>query len=41
MLIRSPDLLKDWKHYLEREIQGMLKSFTIKRNKKIFMQIFD
>ena len=33
----------DLKHYviiMEREIQGMLKSFAKKRNKKIFKQIF-
>ena len=30
----------EWlEHYLEREIQGMLKSFPIWRNKKIFSRI--
>ena len=28
------------KHYLEQEIQEILKSFTIKRNKKEFTRIF-
>ena len=27
-------------HYLERENQGMLKSFSIRRNKKIFKRMF-
>ena len=39
MLKRTPDLER-LEHYLEREIQGMLKSFLIRRNKKTFTRIF-